>query len=995
MRHGSIGGCSLVIAPRLPTHGVSARARRATLRSVPLLTSRDRARDLREGGFVGRDAELEALRSAATRAQQGRAITVLVQGESGVGKTALVRSFAGSLPADVLILAGRCSERESSPYRAFEGVARGLLRHLGKLPPDEAVAILPRRPALLARAFPVLAPLIDLAGVPERELDSSLRRGGMFAAMRELLLRLRERRPLVLVIDDLQWADADSIGLLAELMRPPDAPALLLLATVRTGDAHTAARLALPGEVRRLPLGSLPMRDACELAEQLLRSSASRGAPALSAEALAREAGGHPLFLGELVRYAADHGDGPTPAPVLTASGAPARAQAPPLPGQPPTFRLEQALWSRMSRLPALTRRVLALTAVAGEPLRHAVLAAAAELELGELLRVVAELSDAHLSRSTGMAALDTVEPYHDRVRAALLFHLDEDTRLDCHRRVAQALADDPGADPEALAIHWEAAGDAELAARHSVAAALRAADAFAFDRAARLLQQALDWAPLAGAQGRELRLRLGDALASAGRGRAAGEVYLAASVGAPREQSIDLMRRAADQYLRSGYLDDGMAVLVAVLRAVGLRLAPTPGRALASLQWKRARLRLRGLGFTERREAEVPVADLIKIDACGSVAVGLAMIDTIRSTDFQTLQLLLALRAGEPYRICRAMATEAVLASVGHGGKRKRAELLLARAQELADKVGEPRATGYVPFAAGVSRYLAGHWRDGLRLCEHAESILRECSNVSWELYNARFYALLARFQLGQLADFIRLTLAERVAAEERGDIYAAFTLRLGLAIVPELADDAPGRARQEVAATMQRLPQGQFQLQQYQETIALAQLALYDGDGAAALAVLDARWADIARSLILRVQYIRIEALSLRARAALQAALAGGAGADAALLARATRDARKLEGEGLPWSRPLAQLVDAALALARGGRGDAVTLLTAAEQGFGEVEMAMYGWIARRARGLVSGGEAGAALIAAAEGWLRGQGVVSPEPFCRVFAPGFDVNR
>lgn len=961
------------------------RAGRATLSSVPLLTSRDRARELAEGGLVGRDAELDLLRSAATRAQQGRAVTVLVQGESGVGKTALVRSFAGGLPADVLILAGRCSERESSPYRAFEGVARGLLRHLGKLPPEEAVAILPRRPALLARAFPVLAPIIDLAGVPERELDSSLRRGGMFAAMRELLLRLRDRRPLVLVIDDLQWADADSLGLLAELMRPPEAPALLLLATVRTGDAHAAERLALPGEVRRLPLGSLPMRDACELAEQLLRSSASRGAPALSAEALAREAGGHPLFLGELVRYAADHGDGPTPAPALTASGARARAPAPPLPGQPPTFRLEQALWSRMSRLPALTRRVLALTAVAGEPLRHTVLAAAAELELGDLLRVIAELSDAHLSRSTGIAAHDTVEPYHDRVRAALLFHLDEDTRLDCHRRVAQALADDPGADPEALAVHWEAAGDAELAARHAVAAGLRAADAFAFDRAARLLQQALDWAPLAGAQGRELRLRLGEALASAGRGRAAGEVYLAASVGAPREQSIDLMRRAADQYLRSGYLDDGMAVLVAVLRAVGLRLAPTPGRALASLLWKRARLRVRGLGFTERREAEVPVADLIKIDACGSVAVGLAMIDTIRSTDFQTLQLLLALRAGEPYRICRAMATEAVLASVGHGGKRKRAEVLLARAQQLADKVGEPRATGYVPFAAGVSRYLAGHWRDGLRLCEHAESILRECSDVSWELYNARFYALLARFQLGQLGDFVRLTRAERVAADERGDIYAAFTLRLGLAVVPELVDDAPGRARQEVAATMQRLPQGQFQLQQYQETIALAQLAQYEGDGAAALAVLDARWAEIARSLILRVQYIRIEALALRARSALMAGL----------LERAARDVRKLEGEGLPWSRALAQLLHAALLLARGERAEASTLLTAAEQGFGEAEMAMYACIARRAHGLVSGGDAGAALVAAAESWLRGQGVVAPAPFCRVFAPGFDAAR
>ena len=96
------------------------------------------------------------------------------------------------------------------------------------------------------------------------------------------------------------------------------------------------------------------------------------------------------------------------------------------------------------------------------------------------------------------------------------------------------------------------------------------------------------------------------------------------------------------------------------MLAAVGLQLPSTPRRALVSLLAARARVRLRGLVFPSARAADLPAADLARIDTCWSVAVGLGMVDTIRGGDFQARHLLLALRAGEPYRIARALAFEA-----------------------------------------------------------------------------------------------------------------------------------------------------------------------------------------------------------------------------------------------------------------------------------------------------------------------------------------------
>lgn len=247
--------------------------------------------------FVGRTAQLAALRDAYQQARDHTKL-VLVYGESGVGKSALVRHFIDKLEDSdphAVTLTGTCYERESVPYKAFDGVIDALSQYLARLPEDDARRLLPEHIGLVAHAFPVLwgARAIRTAARDEatRALDPREQRDRLFGALRELLRRISEAAPLVIAIDDLQWTDADSLALLAELVAEPGAPRLLFVATVRTEDAKRESleraqleqvmegaillpvERLLPDEARALFAGHPPPRTHDRPARAGLRSS--------------------------------------------------------------------------------------------------------------------------------------------------------------------------------------------------------------------------------------------------------------------------------------------------------------------------------------------------------------------------------------------------------------------------------------------------------------------------------------------------------------------------------------------------------------------------------------------------------------------------------------------------------------------------------------------------------------------------------------------------
>jgi serine/threonine protein kinase len=938
--------------------------------------------------FVGRGPELALLNDSFQKVAAGRPMTVLVHGPSGMGKSLLVRHFLEQLhesAPSAVVLTGRCYERESVPYKALDSLVDSLSRYLSDLPRAEVEAVLPANLAALARLFPALLRVDAIAQVrePGREIPDSqeFRRRG-FAAFRALLARIGERQPLVLFIDDLQWGDADSAALLTDLLRPPDPPVLLLIACYRSEEAQTSVLLRRllhsdtstlpPIRTREVIVRQLAAADARELALALIGSRDSDASQ--RADEIVRESGGSPFFIDQLVRFA-------------QSSGLPRTTDA-----RSTDLTLESVIERRVSRLPLAARQLLEVLAVFGRAMEVPMASRVAEIGSEELVALAA-LRAARLARTRRSAGREEVDIYHDRIRETVAGRLSAATLQHHHERLAVVLEESSGADPETLALHFQGAGRPERAAIYAISAADRAAAALAFDRAAQLYRLALDLKGPNALEAREIHARLGDALAAAGRGHEAAGAYLWASTGALAAEQIELRRRAAEQLLQSGHIDDGFRVLRDVLATVGLKLAAGPRRALLSLLVQRLWIALRGLGFRERDRTQVSAEALVRVDACWSVATGLAIVDYIRAAEFQARHLLLALRIGEPYRIVRALAMELAYTSVRGPSRQPHNEKLIRVADQLTARVDQPEALALVTLVKGSVAYMQGQWVAARQLCEDAERLMRErCRGVAWQLDTAHFYTLLSLFYLGEVRELSRRLPTLLKEARERNALYAETNLRTRIAYIAWLAKDDADQARREVRQGIERWSQQGFHIQHYYELFASAEISLYSDDPGAAWELLDEKWRDVRRSFLLRVQPVLIESMHLRGRAALALAVVDTVDADRRLylLRAAAKDARVIARQDAAWARPMAQLLEAGLATTQRRTRDAEQLLRSAEAGFAAVHMTLHASAARRRLGELVGGTDGDFLVRESDRSMGEQGIRHPARMTAALAPG-----
>ncbi len=923
-----------------------------------------------ETAFVGRERQLRELNDAFGTMRRGQAVSVYVRGLSGMGKSTLVQAFLEQAKVnfpDALILQGRCYERESVPYKALDGVVDSLSKYLASLPRETAEALVPRHARALARSFPVLlqvdAIFDERAGAETGDLFT-LRRHA-FGALREMLTALARRQPLIIWTDDLQWADDDSIRLLEDLLRPPDAPPLLLIGGFRAEDFETKTFLkqlvqnAGTESCREIVLDRLSNKEASDLAASLLAAAKVEGD--LFVKSVVAEAAGNPFLVEQLCHYVS----------IAERAGETG-------------VSLATMLEERIRQLPEGSRGLLNVLAVAARPVNQDVAFAACGAQQHDL-QILNAVRAAELVRTGGTAY--GIELHHDRIGETLRALLPDADRKQIHRRLAQTIEARSFDDPEALYHDYLGAGELARAAFHAEAAARKAASTLAFDRAALYFRRAIDLAP-AGPDVVELKIALGDALANAGRpAEAAAEFLEAAKSTAPR-RALELQQRAGAQLLMGGHVEEGLAVFEKVLQAAGFKLPKGPKRALLSMLVRRAWISMRGLDFTERDAATISEAELHRIDICWSVAAGLGVVDLIRGAEFQSRHVLLALRAGEVYRVARAMTFETVQMATRGGPAIARARQLADQTEELARRSGHPHAIGLAIWARGLSAYLIGHWKEAAELCERAAEVLRDqCTGAAWELTVAHRFMLTSLMFLGELTEVARRVPQLLSVALEQGNIFAATDLRTRLNPI-WLATDDPDRARDEVIAAMTQWPRKGFHLQHYTSLVALAQIELYTGDFEVAWKHMDQQVKPLERSLLLRTQGLRIDSLHLRARLALASAF----GRDRNERLRiAGNCADRIAREDMPWSNPLANFTYAALAKQSGDTARAEELTKQAVDGFEAADMALYAAAARRRLGELRGGDEGRELIAQSEEWMSKQQIKNSVAVTNLMAPGF----
>jgi len=913
--------------------------------------------------FIGREPELSALRDALARQAQGEPVTVLIEAESGMGKSALGEQFVAGLDRHhVVVLRGRCYERESVPYKAIDGVVDSLSRFMARLPDKEAAALLPFHVGSLADVFPVLRDvrvIVEQPRVPNAP-DPQEQRRRMFAALRELLARLGARHQLVLMIDDLHWADEDSLALLAAILRSPEAPRLLLLGTTwpRGDDAATD----LGKDLRRLVLKPLDEDDTRQLAKTLSESTrASLGESIV--DTIVRESAGHPMFVAELVRYAALRGNMGTAAHEIC---------------------LDDVLAARIEALDPAERQLVELVASADRPVALEVASRALGTAPPTLFSLVDRLQSANLLRATGRTGLDSIELYHDRMRRAVTSRTEQ-RKTDLHRRLAVALeATAADTQPMLVGEHWEQAGELARATAHYERAGDRATKALAFDHAVKLYERCLALVPDASPS---TRAKLADSYANAGRGREAADMYLAlAHESKVTADALELEQKAAHQLLRGGHIDDGVVVLERLLTAVGIDLPSTPRQALTSLLWRRARLRIRGTGFTPRDPSQVTREALARIDMVWSAACGLSMTDWICGASFQTLNLLLSLQTGETFRARRALLLEACHVAA-RGGASARAARLVDFATEGA-QLDDPYLSGWACLARAYIAYNQGDWRNAFNRAEAADSIFgSNCTNAIWERNTAHALSHWSQVYLGSLKSLGQMLPKRLHQAELRGDLYAVWAA--SISVLNWLARDDVARGRAAVARVSERWSLRGYQIQHWREMASNVLLDLYIGDARSARRRIESGWAPMSGSLLTRVQFVRFELHELQARTALAVAVSLQGSERARYLHVAERYTSKLGREGMAWTDAIAMLRRAGIRAARGDQDGAVRAYRAALAACSAQELGLHTAAARVRLGELIGGDEGTTLRDTGFAALRAEDVEQPGRMVALFAP------
>jgi class 3 adenylate cyclase/tetratricopeptide (TPR) repeat protein len=409
-------------------------------------------------GVVGREAEMASMLDAFKRVAGGEGREVLlISGEAGLGKTTLVAETArAAFDAGACVVLGRCEEDLATPYQLFAEAVGYYVTHAAE---DQLVAHVESHGSELVRLVPALAS--RLPGLPpSKATDADTERYLFFAAVVGLLLTVSQHQPVVLVLDDLQWADKASLELLRHLVASELPMRLLVLGTYRdSGLSHahalreTLGVLRRHGGVSRIELTGLDDLGVVALMEASAGYALDDAAVGL-AHAIFRETDGNPFFVSEVLVHLAETG-----AISQDATGRWVADDSLEQMALPDSVR--EVIGGRVVRLGPDAERVLSMAAVIGRDFDLDVLARAARTSEDDLLDVL----DAAAAVALVREMVDTPGRYnfaHALIQHTLYEDLGPNRRARAHRHVAEALedlyGDRPGARVGELARHWSAA---------------------------------------------------------------------------------------------------------------------------------------------------------------------------------------------------------------------------------------------------------------------------------------------------------------------------------------------------------------------------------------------------------------------------------------------------------------------------------------------------------------------------------------------------------
>ncbi len=585
------------------------------------------------------------------------------------------------------------------------------------------------------------------------------------------------------------------------------------------------------------------------------------------------------------------------------------------------------------------------------------------------------------------------------------------------HRWISDPPADsdrDPGTHPErdsdsdselahlnarwAIAMHaMHGMPEATLAQRGRLVAAcqqaarklaLQAGHQMAFALEARMLT--LDFEAQAATNDAEVQaanLAIGEAWLRAGQPAGAARRFLAAAAWAKGSDALSLRRRAAELLMQAGQIDESVSVLDDLLRAVEVTPMSTTGWSLASIAWHRSVLSLRGHSYAARAAGELTPRALVEVDVMWSVGQIVSIAKTLQGLDVQTRGLRRALALGEPYRLARALATEASSLAGSEAPPQLKAQAALLTARKLASELGDPGLDAACDVSEAVCRFFSADMRGSFQMAIVAESKLRALPHPpTVEISYAQGFTLFSSNAFAAAADGIALYERFVDEARGRGDIFAeAMLTTAARAYLATMTGDADMVLRDIDTPLAAWRETGVHFLHVY-KLLSVAHLDLYRADPVV-LKRIDLLWPQLSRGGLLRLRPLRPFLARVRGAALLATASERGVkvSADAARKEAAAARATKHAG-----AQGFAHLLEAGAHVLLGRDDLAILELGRADNALASTGMDSWRQAARYQLGRLRGGDEGRAIREGAEADMRARGIVDPLRFAETYATG-----
>ncbi|WP_162006680.1 serine/threonine-protein kinase [Roseimaritima sediminicola] len=795
--------------------------------------------------IVGRDDSMQQARRWLSRLIAGQATRLHITAPPGIGKSRFLAAIAEQLKEHrwLQVFESRCRRREEVPLQAFDEMIDALARRYGTAT-SSLLELDPVSTQILRVAFPVLRNVLKMAGEVPRK--NSFGQAEANDASVRLASQVCRHGPVILIIDDLQWADQDSLALIQRLETEVEG---LFGVITASRDDFQPPNLSPADQLNLRPL-------TVDESTKMLRNHLLMRRIELPEEVvqrMVRMAGGnchHLLQLAACVSaFTAEE------LAEISASG---------------VLDLEQLWQRRFARLTNSQQTVLTHVVAAGGP-----------VDIGDVLQV-SRLGESGRQAVAGLLQENWlnereqthhIEIFHDTIAEALIDFLPAEPFRKAHAAWAEHLiASEKDIAPAHIAGQLIAAGQSSQATSYVVAAAEDAMQKYAFGEAARWHHRAAQL--LSGGEAvKHLRLAA-QAFSTGGQSAKAAEAYLELAAH-PDEPLSDRARgMAAEFFLRAGEIHRARDATADLARRLGL---PQPKPQWLS-KWRILKnvmmLRASG-GYRLPKPDKASKRNRERARTCFRITRALTVYDNIYSAELLTTGLL-KLDTFDTYEDCiHSGAAYVAFGSYDAGWWRRDATRLLAEIQQQCEQHASPEALAHTINATGYHHWFLGEFAEAQGPLEKSSSLYRhQCNGMVFESVHALLPHLASLFFLGHVKKLLEQTHAMIRDARDRDDQFTRHVATTGFAASALLFLDRVRETKRYNYASAAPGRRTSWQFFHSQQTVGLVLQKMYSGYPQQAVRLLDLHRQNFSRSGFFRLQVGRVWWLWLRANATLQAA-------------------------------------------------------------------------------------------------------------------------